>query len=209
MMLIQKLCCTTILLIIAVFLSGDVHASASDTINATTKISVCGDGIAEESEDCDTSDLKNQTCQTQGFSTGTLVCDQACEFDRTGCSGTVTTSPTNQPVTNSPVPTLTTPSIPTNTSNQSNSPAPAFFEQVSQPLVQFITGVTLPTQVLRFDTNGDGILQWNEVQANLTIWHTSWKFSQSQATATPECDINGDESCSLVDFSVLMYYVEQ
>ena len=45
---------------------------------------VCGDGVAGYGEDCDGSDLDGQTCQTQGFASGTLAC-AACAFDTSGC----------------------------------------------------------------------------------------------------------------------------
>lgn len=48
----------------------------------------CGNGIAGPNEDCDGTDLKTKTCADVGFETGTLVCADACTFDRTACSGT-------------------------------------------------------------------------------------------------------------------------
>ncbi len=45
----------------------------------------CGDGIRNSQEDCDTDDLGGQTCLTQGYDSGTLSCDQSCEFDFSAC----------------------------------------------------------------------------------------------------------------------------
>lgn len=44
----------------------------------------CGDGIVQEGEDCDASELGTATCQSLGFDTGRLVC-AACRYDTTLC----------------------------------------------------------------------------------------------------------------------------
>lgn len=45
----------------------------------------CGDGLLQEGEDCDASDLGASTCQSLGFDTGRLVCSDACRYDTTLC----------------------------------------------------------------------------------------------------------------------------
>ena len=47
---------------------------------------VCNDGAAEGDEDCDGSDLADETCITKGFDLGTLRCNSDCTFDTSGCS---------------------------------------------------------------------------------------------------------------------------
>ncbi len=47
---------------------------------------VCGNGIQEGSEQCDGSDLNGQTCQSQGYSGGTLACTASCTFNTSGCT---------------------------------------------------------------------------------------------------------------------------
>lgn len=47
----------------------------------------CGNNKAEHGEECDGTDLNNQTCQTQGFSGGTLKCNN-CKLDTSACTGT-------------------------------------------------------------------------------------------------------------------------
>jgi hypothetical protein len=54
-------------------------------VNMTVKISVCGNDIAENGEDCDNADLQNRTCAGVGYSRGTLNCDISCSFDTTEC----------------------------------------------------------------------------------------------------------------------------
>jgi hypothetical protein len=50
--------------------------------------SVCGNDIAEGSEECDGIDLRGATCGTLGEGWGTLYCLSSCRFDLTMCTGT-------------------------------------------------------------------------------------------------------------------------
>jgi hypothetical protein len=56
-----------------------------DTSGCTGTGPICGDGVAECSEPCDSDDLRGNTCLTLGYDTGTLSCDGNCEFDVSGC----------------------------------------------------------------------------------------------------------------------------
>lgn len=49
---------------------------------------VCGDGVAEDGEDCDGADLAGLACPDVNamFTGGTLACDGACAFDTSGCT---------------------------------------------------------------------------------------------------------------------------
>ncbi len=48
---------------------------------------ICGNMIVEGKEACDSNNLNGQTCQTQGFSSGTLTCSSTClNFDTTHCT---------------------------------------------------------------------------------------------------------------------------
>jgi len=57
----------------------------ADTITATIKIGVCGDGVIDTAEQCDGSALGGVACSSQGFSGGSLNCSSACEFDTASC----------------------------------------------------------------------------------------------------------------------------
>jgi len=60
----------------------DDHDACVDCIPAA-----CGDGAAYTGrEQCDGKDLADATCVTLGFESGTLGCDDACEFDVSDCS---------------------------------------------------------------------------------------------------------------------------
>ncbi len=47
---------------------------------------VCGDGVAEGDEVCDTNDLAGNTCASEGFDDGDLACNATCDgFDDSAC----------------------------------------------------------------------------------------------------------------------------
>lgn len=48
----------------------------------------CGDGTVELGEDCDAGNVNGETCSTQGFFDGTLVCSPGCDFDTSACNAT-------------------------------------------------------------------------------------------------------------------------
>lgn len=48
--------------------------------------SACGNGIADSSEECDSTDLGGQTCTALGFARGNLACTAACKLDTSGCT---------------------------------------------------------------------------------------------------------------------------
>lgn len=54
--------------------------------------SVCGNNVKEGGEACDGGDLGGQTCQSRGFTGGTLACNANCTFDTSGCFVTTTTT---------------------------------------------------------------------------------------------------------------------
>lgn len=52
---------------------------------------VCGDGVVEGSEQCEAGVPLADSCQSLGFSSGTLSCDTAsCSYDTSACSGGAT-----------------------------------------------------------------------------------------------------------------------
>lgn len=62
-----------------------VEASSTGSITATVAVGVCGNNVVEYGEDCDTSALDGQTCQSLGYDGGTLNCDTGCEFNLSEC----------------------------------------------------------------------------------------------------------------------------
>lgn len=52
----------------------------------------CGDGVIEESEECDGIEHGGITCQTEGYIGGTVNCDESCSLDFSGCIRAVSIS---------------------------------------------------------------------------------------------------------------------
>ena len=50
----------------------------------------CGDGMKNGAEQCDGTDLGGQTCASQGFASGTLLCDGWCRLSTVLCSASCT-----------------------------------------------------------------------------------------------------------------------
>jgi hypothetical protein len=60
--------------------------SETETNEEDTSAPVCGDGIVDADEICDTGELADETCMSQGFDSGTLGCASDCmAFDTVGC----------------------------------------------------------------------------------------------------------------------------
>lgn len=56
------------------------------TIEVSAVVPGCGDGIIANGEQCDTATVGGASCQSLGFSKGTLSCTSACTFNTTECS---------------------------------------------------------------------------------------------------------------------------
>jgi len=74
-----------IFLVAGFFIFLKKAAANSDAVTFTVKISVCGNDEKEYGEDCDNDDFGGITCQGLGYSSGTLTCTAACEYDTSGC----------------------------------------------------------------------------------------------------------------------------
>lgn len=77
------------LLLMPALLLG-LPACGGDRIRRTTEpepepVATCGDGRIDENEQCDGSNLLEETCETQGFDTGTLLCSDSCQFVTSQC----------------------------------------------------------------------------------------------------------------------------
>lgn len=62
-------------------------ASEDGTSETQSPSPECGNGVVEGLETCDGDDLNGETCQTQGFGSGNLLCEESCaSFDVAACS---------------------------------------------------------------------------------------------------------------------------
>jgi hypothetical protein len=67
------------------FLPKNTLADSQGRIVIKVQISVCGNNIKEGGEQCDGTDLGGATCQSLGFSGGTLSCSASCNFNTSAC----------------------------------------------------------------------------------------------------------------------------
>ena len=81
-----------VLIIFFLFVVGAVmlryfwtRASENAVIEATIKITVCGNNVKESGEECDGSDLGGASCQSLGYAGGSLACRPDCVFDTSNC----------------------------------------------------------------------------------------------------------------------------
>jgi len=192
------------------FASKAFSQSSLDSIDATIKISVCGNFLAEGGEDCDNDDLAGETCQSLGFSGGTLACDIACDFDTSGCFTLASPSP-------SPSPAIVSLSSPTPSPViLSASPGPDELAPALSPVQEEelprgdlirrdLPRRVLPLVVSFFDADASGKIEVGEVFEAVKAWVAKWHSGKEEVDT---CDLNEDERCDLTDFSVLLYYVE-
>ncbi len=68
--------------------SSDCAHSITDACEGGDETSaVCGNGIVETGEECDTTVPAEMDCERLGFEGGTLACATDCTLDRSGCTG--------------------------------------------------------------------------------------------------------------------------
>lgn len=85
----------------AIFHSRIAVASDTGVVNATVQLAVCGDGVKDYGEQCDTHDFGGKSCSSLGYDGGTLNCSPACQLEVTECttdssaSSTTTLSPSS------------------------------------------------------------------------------------------------------------------
>lgn len=65
-------------------------ANSKNSIIATVSISVCGNGVVEDGEVCDSTIVNGKTCADFGYQEGLLLCGLACdEYNTDFCSNEV------------------------------------------------------------------------------------------------------------------------
>jgi len=73
----------TVFLVPLILLSHLVYASVQE---ASTGISLCGNGVIDQGEECDGFNLAGQTCTSRGFSGGSLSCNSNCTINTSACT---------------------------------------------------------------------------------------------------------------------------
>jgi cysteine-rich repeat protein len=64
----------------------DGNADNTDDCTEQCLLPACGDGFLQMGEVCDTDDFGDETCMSQGFTTGDLICTDMCELDTSDCT---------------------------------------------------------------------------------------------------------------------------
>lgn len=219
-----------LLLIISLFNLRSAFADSSDRIDATVKISVCGNDTKEGGEDCDNTDLNGKSCLILGYTSGTLSCDISCSFDKSFCillsptptptptataassstSQVSTPQPTNPPPTSIIVPPTSVPTLALQTFSLIRLPS-------QQPKNVLVNPTLAPVVVLL----GNSDIKNNaEAVKVITTWVNDWKkemLNAQKATTTKtqakgaklKCDYNGDGVCDLKDFSILLTRIKK
>lgn len=72
----------------------------------------------------------------------------------------------------------------------------------------------LPTLMIDWDQNNDGILTIDEFTSFITNWVSTWKSfvvlpkeNTEKETVAKKCDVNSDKTCNVTDFSIILYYI--
>lgn len=114
----------------------------------------------------------------------------------------VKTAPTPTPtnVVAGPTATSTPGTIATPTLAQviTATPPPAGF-------LQKVVELVIPDTLETFDVNDSGVIELSELYEVVEKWVNSWRGDKEVAV----CDIDSDGKCNIVDFSILMYYVDR
>ena len=203
----------------AFFQIPSAMAQTTKVIEAQVKLSICGDGIIEGAEECEGLDLNGATCASIGYLEGDLSCHSSCDFETTECIPLP--SPTLTPT---PEPTATPESSSTGnegSSSQSSSSTTSItqsiteqLQQVTQQVQQYLSTAgqnlrNIPPKIAVY-VQESTVLSSEELKEIIEKFAATWRQSLTQPTfnTNPECDFNEDSVCDIVDFSVLLYYIE-
>ncbi|MBI2356953.1 hypothetical protein HYV12_02810 [Candidatus Dojkabacteria bacterium] len=169
------------------------YAATEVGIDSNVKLSLCGDGIVEGSEDCEPQYQEIFQCSDIGSYTGTTTCDIACEYDMLTCVPVIPLEPPTPP-------------------EEGNNETPPVvsvnpFLPVQNPALR------LPIIMRLFDLDRDGLIVNDEFVNFIKTWVRVWneyiyeRIDNSDSSYSL-CDINNDNRCNLVDLSISLYYSE-
>ena len=74
------------MLLAGAVLTASLGCDNGDKGGEKDPLPVCGNGVLEENEVCDGTDLGSDTCETFGYGGGTLACKDDCTHDMSGCN---------------------------------------------------------------------------------------------------------------------------
>ena len=64
----------------------------------------------------------------------------------------------------------------------------------------------LPILLRPWDSNGDNILQFEELKSFINSWFKSWNLFRTESAGFESCDVNRDGICDIYDFSVILFH---
>ncbi len=175
-----------------------VRADSTSGVDASVKIHICGDGIAEGPEQCDKNDLAGNSCSTVGYTVGKLKCDIACDFDVSKC---IYIPPPDPPEEDESLTDTSTPED--SNDDQDDKEKNKKVEKIKKDKKE------KPEKIKIFDTNDDGYLDIEEFVEATNIWLETFKNNYYNDRSSDTCDINHDGYCNLVDFSILLYHLDR
>lgn len=175
-----------ILITISIFLgsfSAVLGYSNYSQIGATVKISVCGNNIVEDMEDCEMALGQIFNCKSFGFQEKEIICDNSCAYDLLSC---VPIPPErieenkNQEVEK---PVDTTPKLPLLLILWDDN------NDGKLELAEFTSFIKV------------WVGNWKSF-----IGLTAEKTEDEKSEVAQDCDINTDGVCNLKDFSIILYH---
>jgi hypothetical protein len=167
------------------FEKGNLYAQSS-TVEASVKISICGNEVVEGGEDCEPTTFTQLSCSDLGYEGGEVYCDNSCSYDTYECI--IPQPPEPEPPTEEEI-----------------------IEQIIEDVVNrkepiIIVAPTLPYLKL-FDFDGNGIIDDYEFRQSVLLWGKYWR-QYRQGEEELSCDLNDDTVCDIVDFSILLYHTK-
>src|SRR3989344_7253425 len=151
----------------------------SEGVNITGTVEGCGDGVMQNGEECDGSNVNGQDCVSRGFSGGTLTCSSNCTFNTSQC-----TSASSGGGGGGGGPIVQT-------------PTPIPIKPVQDPVRS--------AQARLIDIQRDGIIDILDFNAMMVGWGLSPNLA-AVGSVLNVADMNRDGSVDIIDFNTLMVY---
>lgn len=146
-------------------------------INATV-VSLCGNGVVNTGEQCDSTDLAGQTCVGQGFVSGVLSCTASCAFNTASCnSGSSSAS---------------------SAGGGGGGGGGGGFQNLINLLLPANTSDAGGLKLAKSDINSDH-------KVNLVDFSIA-AYWYKRSSPPESVDLNGDKIINLVDFSIMAFY---
>jgi hypothetical protein len=179
-----------LLLLVFSFLDKGISFAYSslDVVDISLKLSLCGDGLVQGSEDCEQGSAITKTCLDYGYQKGVLTCDYSCSYNYSDCKYIPKVEDVVQPEIENP----------TEVSNPTNLIPPREIYN------------NLPLLLRLFDFNRDGSIDFTEFTNMLYSWVEKWSLFrqvEDKEDVKGACDVNADSECNVIDFSIILYYV--